>query len=102
MGGEAITIGSLMGTLFLTCNKFGAINGRYFDAKEKKRVVVGFLIILILFQISIDLIALIAENDGVPPIDSLAFLYLIKIVGYAVVIYIFVGMIGKNFAKNDK
>jgi len=97
-GGTGVNVGLLAGCTLWVCIAFGKANGRYFTSSEKTLAVTGMIVIDLALQLVVMLATLSQRTAG---LHAGAMLFALAFVGllHAVAIYFFVGMAGKQLAK---
>lgn len=96
--GTGVNIAALLGATTWVCSSFGKTNGYYFNAQEKLQVVFGFLGIDLLLQAIFTLAILSLSNTPVSIGLTVAILSFVGVL-HGLVIYFFVGSIGKQLEK---
>jgi hypothetical protein len=96
---EGVNIAALAGAIYWPCLAFGQKNGRYFDAGEKKRVLLGMIGIDLAIQLASGLVFLAAVA-----LDLKALLIGLAVVGalHALTICLFVFTAGKLVARQHR
>lgn len=95
--GSSLNTAVLLGSVLYACLAFGQKNGRYFTPEEKSRVVWGMIAVNLVIQTLIGSLVLLGPGK----LSAGLFFGALAFVGalHAGVIYVFVGVAGKNFAK---
>jgi len=93
-GNSGFNTAALLGAVMWVCLSFAKKNGRYFSNQEKTRAVLGMLAIDTLLQAIVAFAVAGAAGVG-------AMLFALAFVGllHALVIYVFVVLTGKQYAK---
>lgn len=97
-GNSGVNVAALLGAVTWVCHSFAKKNQRYFTPAEKSRAVWGMWGIDVALQAVITVVmgaATLKSMTFGPLVLALAFVALV----HAVVIYVFVGLSGKQYAK---
>jgi len=89
---------ALLGAVMWACQWFARKNARYFTRSEKRSVVLGMLAIDLVFQVLVGAAASAGRPGDVPFVAVLFGLVFVGVL-HAAVIWFFVGLAGKEFAK---
>ena len=92
---SGINTAALLGAVMWACLSFARRNRRYFTPREKSQVVWGMLAIDLVIQAVVSLLLISGRVPADAWLFALAFIGLV----HALVIYFFVGLTGKQFAK---
>lgn len=99
-GNSGTGTAALLGAVMWVCLAFANRNKRYFSKEEKSRVILGMLGIDIVIQAVLVFVAIGGQGTSLSPgafLFSLAFVAVL----HAVVIYLFVGIAGRQYAKQN-
>jgi hypothetical protein len=92
---------ALLAAVMWSCMSFGKKNnGRYFSPVEKRRVVLGMLAIDMGLQLAFAVAAAWFAPSAALSLGAIAFALLFVAVLHAVVIYLFVGLAGRQVAAS--
>ncbi len=97
--GSSINIGVLVGCVFWVCSTYGKKNGKYFEGKEKTKIVLGFSAINILIQFLLSLTLLPSGDLSTVLVSIIIAVVFIGII-HSLVVYFLVGMCKKMLIKN--
>jgi hypothetical protein len=98
--GSSLNTALLLGSITWACMSFGQKNGRYFTPEEKSRTVRGMILVDLTLQALMGSLALLGPGKLSAGLflGALAFVVIL----HAVVIYFFVGIVGKMVAKQQE
>ena len=97
-GNSGANTAALLGAVMWACLSFAQKNQRYFEGQEKRRVVLGMVVIDLVIQAAFTLG--VAALDPRPlSLGALALVLLFLGALHALVIYFFIGLAGRQFAK---
>ncbi|OUL99743.1 ABZJ_00895 family protein [Variovorax sp. JS1663] len=94
-----VNVAALLGAVMWSCLGFARRNGRYFSRPEKRRAVLGMLAVDLGIQALFSLVA--SASQGEIPVAALALALLVIGALHALVIYVFVGLAGRQFARSQ-
>lgn len=97
-GNSGANTAALLGAVMWACLSFAQKNRRYFEGGEKLRVVLGMVVIDLVIQAAFSL-GVAAVDPRPLPLSGLALVLLFLGALHALVIYVFVGLAGRQFAK---
>lgn len=97
-GNSGANTAALLGAVMWACLSFAKKNERYFSKNEKRRAVLGMVAIDLVIQAGFSF-ALAALDPRPLPFGGLVLVLLFLGVLHAAVIYFFVGLAGRQFAK---
>lgn len=97
-GNSGVNIAALIGAVMWSCMSFANKNQRYFTPEEKKQAVIGMVAIDLLIQL-LGVFLISAATGVAMPFGIAAIAFLVIGVLHAIAVYIFVGLAGRQYAK---
>ncbi|WP_077002866.1 ABZJ_00895 family protein [Variovorax sp. KK3] len=94
-----VNVAALLGAVMWACVGFAKKNGRYFTRPEKRRAVLGMLAVDLGIQALFSII--VSASQGTLPVAALALALLFIGALHALVIWVFVGLAGRQFARTQ-
>ena len=97
-GNSGVNIAALLSSVLWACMSFANKNQRYFTPQEKKQAVIGMVLIDLCIQF-IGVLLVLAGTGGAMPVGVAAIAFVVVGAIHALTIYVFVGIGGRQFAK---